>query len=161
MGSDHIKSARPCLQLNPSPLALKQSGKVAPTVHYSYDLNCMSRTVVGVGPCLVKYDIGRFDQHPGGTEYLRVTLALTRMLDEHFRLATKIGKVSLRAERVFATYLNVNFLNVSTRLRRPQKLSGHEERETLLPGELPQALHQNPLRRQVRSLCLLPTSHVA
>ena len=54
--------------LNPS--ALKQCGKVTPSVHHSDDLDGMDRTVISVGPCLVEVD-----QHPGGSKYLRVTLA--------------------------------------------------------------------------------------
>ncbi|MDP9812601.1 hypothetical protein J2W42_005471 [Rhizobium tibeticum] len=61
--------------LTSNPSALKQRGKVTPSVHHSDDLDGMNRIVISVGPCLIEDDIGRSDQHPGGSEYFRVTLA--------------------------------------------------------------------------------------
>jgi hypothetical protein len=55
------------------------------------------------------------------------------------------------------SFIYVDVLNVGARLRCPEKLNGHEEWQTLFPGVLHPAPHQNPLRQQDPWLCLLPT----
>ena len=74
------------------PSDLKQRGEVTPSVHHSDDLDGIKRAIVGVGPYLIENHIGRFDQHPSGSEYFRVTLAQTRVLDQQFRLTAKLAK---------------------------------------------------------------------
>lgn len=42
------------------------------------------------------------------------------MLHEQFRLTAKVGKVPLRASRLFFSHIDVDFLNVGARLRCPE-----------------------------------------
>ncbi len=78
------------------PSGLSQRGEVTQSVHHSDDLAGTNRAVIGVGPYLIEDHIGPFDQHPSRSEYFRVTLAQTRVLDQQFRPTAKIGEAPLR-----------------------------------------------------------------
>src|SRR5260221_1991321 len=108
-----------------SSVGLKPACQVTPTVHDADDLDLVDRTLVSVGVCFKRYEIGPLDQHAHSRPKVTAARPKPGIMLKRIGLGFNRGVQPLRRCWIIEPDDDVNVEQVLPSLRTPDQLSDH------------------------------------